>query len=235
MSDWIPAVETEFDAFFKNYCQVVNKYTTGQSPVWTHIPADAITELNGAYAAWYNAWSKLKTPHTSADVLAKDEALAAGKGVLRDFNNEFILYSRFVTDAQRKEIGSPVHDTTHTPVPAPKDQPEADITYPGRHLIELDHIRSVTGGTDDPRADWGVRIHYGILDPANMGARHRIASPPATGEDLPHSVFTHKKKYRFDFDGDSGKTVYFCLKYENEKGGEKGEGPFGPIMQAIIP
>jgi hypothetical protein len=36
--DWIPAAESEFDAFFKNYCQVVNKYTTGQSPVWTHIP-----------------------------------------------------------------------------------------------------------------------------------------------------------------------------------------------------
>jgi hypothetical protein len=147
--DWIPKAEAEFDAFFKNYCQVVNKYTTGQSPVWTHIPADAITELNGAYADWYNAWSKLKTPHTSADVLAKDEALAAGKKVLRNFNNEFILYSRFVTDAQRKEIGSPVHDTTPTPVPQPEDQPEADITYPGKHLIELDHIRSVTGGTDD--------------------------------------------------------------------------------------
>jgi hypothetical protein len=68
-----------------------------------------------------------------------------------------------------------------------------------------------------------------------MGARHRIAAPPAKGEDLPHSLFTHKKKYRFDFDGDSGKTVYFCLKYENEKGGPKGEGPFGPILEAIIP
>jgi hypothetical protein len=56
-----------------------------------------------------------------------------------------------------------------------------------------------------------------------------------TGEDLPHSVFTHKKKYRFDFDGDSGKTVYFSLKYENEKGGEEGEGLYGPIFSAIIP
>jgi hypothetical protein len=35
--------------------------------------------------------------------------------------------------------------------------------------------------------------------------------------------------------GDSGKTVYFCLRYENQKGGEEGEGPFGPIMSAIIP
>jgi hypothetical protein len=233
--DWIPSVESEFNAFFKKYCQEVYKNTTGQSPVWPHIPSAAITELTGAYAAWYTAWIKLNGPHTSADVLAKDEAEKAGKTTLREFNREFILNSRFVTDAQRKETGCPVHDTTPTPVPRPKDQPEADITYPGKHLIELDHIRSVTGGTDDPRADWGVRIHYGILDPANPGGRHRIASPPATGEDLPHSVFTHKKKHRFDFDGDSGKTVYFSLKYENEKGGEEGEGPFGPIFSAIIP
>jgi hypothetical protein len=65
--------------------------------------------------------------------------------------------------------------------------------------------------------------------------RHRISAPPETGEDLPHSVFTRKKKYRFDFDGDSGRTVYFCLKYENGKGGEAGEGPFGPILSAVIP
>ncbi|MDR1421115.1 MAG: hypothetical protein LBI86_12140 [Treponema sp.] len=82
-------------------------------------------------------------------MLAKDEARKRDEKILRDFNNEFILHSRFVTNAQRKELGCPVHDTIHTPVPAPKNQPEADITYPGKHLIELDHIRSVTGGTDD--------------------------------------------------------------------------------------
>jgi hypothetical protein len=31
------------------------------------------------------------------------------------------------------------------------------------------------------------------------------------------------------------KTVWFCLRYENEKGGEEGEGPFGPLFSAIIP
>jgi hypothetical protein len=147
--DWIPRKESDFDGFFKNYCQIVTKNTSGQSPAWTHIPSAAITELNTAYADWYTAWSKLKQPHTSADVLAKDEAEKAGKKALREFNREFILNSRFVTDAQRKEIGCPVHDTTPTPGPRPKNQPVADITYPGAHLIELDHIRSVTGGTDD--------------------------------------------------------------------------------------
>jgi hypothetical protein len=45
----------------------------------------------------------------------------------------------------------------------------------------------------------------------------------------------YRKKFRFDFEGDSRKTVYFCLRYENEKGGNGGEGPFGPILSAIVP
>jgi hypothetical protein len=49
---------------------------------------------------------------------------------------------------------------------------------------------------------------------------------------LPYSVFTKKKKKRFDFEGESGNTVYFCLRYENGKGDV---GPFGPILQAGIP
>jgi hypothetical protein len=66
--------------------------------------------------------------------------------------------------------------------------------------------------------------------------KFRITAPPVKGGDLPHSTFTRRKKFRFDFEGDSGKTVWFALRYENAKGGkDKGEGPFGPIFSAIIP
>jgi hypothetical protein len=110
-----------------------------------------------------------------------------------------------------------------SPIPRPEAQPEADITYPGVHLIELSRIRAVKAEGEDPRSDYGVRIFWGIL------------APPVTGDDLPHSTFTHRKRCRFDFPGDSDSTVYFCLRYENEKGGKEGEGPFGPILSAIIP
>jgi hypothetical protein len=71
--------------------------------------------------------------------------------------------------------------------------------------------------------------------PVDTEAKSRIAAAPQTGDDLPHSVFTRRKRHRFDFDGNSGKTVYFCLRYENGKGGEEGESPFGPILRAVIP
>jgi hypothetical protein len=48
-----------------------------------------------------------------------------------------------------------------------------------------------------------------------------------------HSVFTRKKRCRFDFsEDDRGKTVYFCAHYENAKGDV---GPWGPIVSALIP
>jgi hypothetical protein len=45
-------------------------------------------------------------------------------------------------------------------------------------------------------------------------------------------VFTREKKLLLDLDGESGKTVYLCLRYENSKGEA---GPFGPILHAVIP
>jgi hypothetical protein len=62
--------------------------------------------------------------------------------------------------------------------------------------------------------------------------RFRVNEAPKSGWDLPNSVFTRRKKERFDFDGESGNRVYFCLKYEIPSGGE---GSFGPILTAVIP
>jgi hypothetical protein len=234
---WIPGPDKEFDPFFKKYCQTVSVNTSGANPVWPHIPAARATELMDAYAAWYTAWGKLSGAHTSGDVLVKQEARAEGEEILRDFNRSFILYAREVTDAQRRDIGCPVHDRHPTPVPTPKAQCEADIVYPGRHLLELANIRAVPGtlSEEEEKAEFGVRIFWGVMGPPAEGDRFRLSAPPVTGDDLPHSTFTHRKRFRFDFGGDSGKTVYFCLRYENGKGGKEGEGPFGPILSAIIP
>jgi hypothetical protein len=128
-------------------------------------------------------------------------------------------------------MGLHIPDTIPTTIP----RPESDVIYPGVHLIELTHIRAVKTGGEDPCGDYGVRIFWGILGPPAPHDKFRLAAPPVTGDDLPHSAFTHRQRCRFDFSGDSGSTVYFCLRYENEKGGKEGEGPLGPIFSAIIP
>jgi hypothetical protein len=234
MADYIPNNDARFDQFYKFMCQYVNDKCTGATPAWNHIPAAARTALNDGYAAWYTAYAPTIGPHTPVDTEAKNDGKKEAKKVIRPFVNQYLRFPP-VTNEDRTAMGIPNHDTIHSNVPAPKAQPEADIAYPGVHLIELTHIRAVDPSLDDPRADWGTRIFWGIIGDPAPHDKFRLSGPPVTGDDLPHSTFTHKKKYRFNFDGDSGKTVWFCLRYENAKGGKEGEGPFGPLFYAVIP
>jgi hypothetical protein len=77
-----------------------------------------------------------------------------------------------------------------------------------------------------------VRIYYGLTGEAGEQFPFRLAGPLKTAKKLPYSVWPRKRKERFDFEGESGNTVYFCLRYENGKGEV---GPFGPVLSAVIP
>jgi hypothetical protein len=235
--DWLPGPDKEFSDFFENYVKVVVANTALSKPVWTHIPDERVNELSNSYGDWIMAYERLKGPHTAGDVIAKNEARDRGEDILWAFNRNHVLNAREVTNAQRGDMGCSVHDAHPTPVPRPKATPEAEIAYPAKHLLELAHIRAVAGAMSDEeaKAEFGMRIFWGILGAPVEHDKYRLSAPPVSGKDLPHSTFTHRKRFRFDFDGDSGQTVCFCLRYENQKGGNEGEGPFGLIMSAIIP
>jgi len=65
-----------------------------------------------------------------------------------------------------------------------------------------------------------------------LEGKFRIFKTPATPSDLPHSVFTRRRRHQFVFEGASGKRVFVAICYENSKGDR---GPFGPLLDAIIP
>jgi hypothetical protein len=233
--DYVPRPDADFDSFFKNICDYVNQNCTGSPPRWTHITDEARTEMQDVYTVWHAAWSVILKPHTAQEMAEKKRVRTASEKKLRSFVKVYLRYHPAVTNEDRDNMAIPNSDTTRTPIPKPTAQVEAEITYPGVHLIELVNIRTVKKGEDDPRSDYGIRIFWGIMGAPTESDRFRLSSPPVKGGDLPHSTFTHRKRYLFDFDGDSGRTVYFCLRYENDKGGEEGEGPFGPILSAVIP
>jgi hypothetical protein len=189
--DYIPYNDLEFNQWFKFICQYAGSKTSGSTPEWTHIPQAVITKLNSDYADWYTVYGKTLSPHTPLDTEVKNNMKKEMTAMMRPFANQYLRFPP-VTDEDRRAMGIPNHDEKPTPVPAPTSQAEADIMFPGIHMLELVKIRKVGNLSDDPRSDYGVRIHYGILDAVN--SKWRITAPPATGEDLPHSVFTREKK-----------------------------------------
>jgi hypothetical protein len=233
--NYIPSRDADFDAFFLNLNTYVEAQTSGTPPpAWSHIPVEVISALLAAYAAWHMAYQKTLAPHTPVDTLAKNNARKAAEGVLRPFVSQYLHYPP-VTDEDRRAMAIPNHDTTPTPVPPPSTQVEADILLPGIHLIELKikPASELAGLSATVRSGHGVRIYYGILGDVAATDKFRLTAPPASGDDLPHSVFTRKHKHQFDFpEEDRGKSVYFCLRYENSKGDA---GPWGAVLQAIIP
>jgi hypothetical protein len=236
--DYVPRRDADFDNWFNNLCGYVNAMCeppAPEAPKWTHIPPEARAELNGAYAAWHAAYENTLRPCTPPERAEKRQLHKTSEKTARNFVNAYLRYHPAVTNYDKGQMGLHIPDTTPTVVSRPDAQPKADVTYPGVHLIELTRIRAVVSGDGNPRSDYGVRIFWGIMGPATERDRFRLTEPPVIGRDLPHSTFTPRKRYRFDFSGDSGNRVYFCLRYENEKGGEEGEGPFGPIFSAIIP
>lgn len=195
----------------------------------TNLTGEATTALQMAQNA------EQRTPVITAQCKAAFEALVEK---MRFIKSRYFL-SPPLTDPDFTSLGLKPKDTTPSPVPPPTAQAEADISRPGVHLLEL-HLRPVTGSPPDPhRADYGYRIYWGILPPggapveAATGAKRELMQAPASGNDLPHSKFTRRKKELFDFaQEDSGKTVYFCIRYENAKGEP---GPWGPMFSSVIP
>jgi len=169
---------------------------------------------------------------THVTVVNCNEAFKALVAKMRYIKKRF-FYVPPLTEADIARLGLNPEDMEPTPIHAPTAQPEADIAFPGIHLVELRNIRpSAAGMPPDPRSDYRAVIHYGLTGMPTETHHFRIADEPKSGHELPDHVPTRRKHYLFDFDGESGNTVYFCLRYENEKGDA---GPFGPIAKAVIP
>ncbi|MDR0474920.1 MAG: hypothetical protein LBH43_14755 [Treponema sp.] len=227
--NFIPRPHAAFNSWFKNLSQYVSSKALGTGAAWKHVLGDDMEALNSAYSDWYTDYTPTLVSCTQADRKKRDNTRGDAEKIIRPFVKRYLHFPP-VTDEDRIKMGIPIHKTRPSPIGHPSVQAEADLTFPGLHLVELVKIRTVGIQQGDSRAIHGVRIHYGVLSSVN--ARHRISSAPETAEDLPHSFFTRKKKHLWDFEGDSGKKVYISLHYENSKGER---GPFGQIMEAAIP
>jgi hypothetical protein len=221
--DFVPGPDAEFDEFFNHYYQYVNKKCTGQSPEWTHIPEAHRTELTNAYIDWVQAYSKIKLAHTPSETLAKNLARQRDEKILRDFNNEFILYSSAVSPEEKKDLGNHLHDPHPTPVPAPTTVPELEVRAGFPRQVVIAYWDKGSSRRGKPKDIHGIEIRWALLD-----------HPPATIGELDNSSFDTRSPLTLTFgEEDRGRRIYLAGRWEIEREGIKGD--FGDIVSAIIP
>jgi hypothetical protein len=76
-------------------------------------------------------------------------------------------------------------------------------------MTEVTVLRTLTTTAETPpdphHSDYGFRVYFGILSPGGAtlgvaaGPKREWLKPPVSGDELPHSHFTRRKRERMDF------------------------------------
>jgi len=220
----IPRKDSELIDFAKNLISYATeelastKWKVAEAEVFIQEP---LTDFEVKYIR------TLDPRRSSIDVAVKNEAKMVLTKALRNYIQGFLVRNILVDLEDRRTMNLPVYDTTPTNIPPPGIPVTGILGFPAVGLVEIRNIQAA-GDKRDERSKHGVRIYYGIVG----GVAKTIPARPATGEDLPHSVFTRRNRFRFDFTGENGKEVFFCMRYENSKGQT---GPWGKIISSFIP
>ncbi|MDR0699041.1 MAG: hypothetical protein LBG28_07480 [Tannerella sp.] len=217
--DFLPRKEAEFYAwvivFFTYLLANLSRFGISSSVI------SPLTSLRDDFMTKYNVAIEPST-RTKATVLAKNNAMNALKNGLRAFIREYLSFNHLVTDVDKDNLGLPIRKTSHTPIPIP-------TTYPW-FMVDSSIIRVLIIHFRDILSEYraksfgvhGAEIKWGFSDTL-------IINP----DDLPHSSFDTRSPFRLEFKGEErGKTVWFCLWWENTRG-EK--GPWSEIVSAIVP
>jgi hypothetical protein len=217
--DYIPP--KDIDALNKG--KTVAQYATANATRLKIQPPD--DDFTDAIGEFETAIAKVAQPnHGKVDVLEKKTARKRFEKEFRAYVQGFLAKNKYVTDVDKQNMGLPIYDTLPTTVPDPEGQAEADVEYRGRGQFSL-HVRHVETTPFNPKSAHGYRIYSGKMALGDV--------PPASVTDLHDSLFSRRKIVKYSFaPEDSGKTVFFAIRYENSKGKM---GPWGPMFSVIIP
>ena len=231
-TDWLPSKRTEQLAMAKTWLRILEVKGTA----WNcgGLVADLTDWVEDAEAKLQKC---MDTDRTKGDTAACSNVFKGLVAFMRDLKKRYFFVPP-LTEKDIADLGLNMPDTIPTPVSDPAGQVSATVQLVGSHLLRL-ITEHVEGTPIDPKADYGCRIYWGVMPQGGgtleqaAGVKHYLQSVPVSGNELPNSLFTKRRREMFDFPAeDSAKTVYFCIRYENSKGKS---GPWGPFVQAVIP
>jgi hypothetical protein len=174
--------------------------------------------------AWTAAWAAYQNPATRTTVIIfnKNEARKVYQPLLSTLA-EILKSNPLVSPADLEEMGIAVNkgrgSTTNR---APETYPDFDIDSSVIRRLKIAFRDNGATSRGKPHGVHGAEIRWYILD-----------APPKDISDLRNSSFDTHSPFMLEFsEVDRGKTVWFCLRWENTTG-EK--GPWSEIISAIIP
>jgi hypothetical protein len=223
----VPSSGDGFDKRFSLVVRIVSQKTAGgEAAEWKHIPAEKVTELNGAFTVWHTAFEKMAEPHTSVDTAAKNDAREASEPILRKFIQRFLYEADdVVTNADLESMELPLRDHTYTRHGRPEEHIELETRPYAAAEIRIDYRCVETGGKAKPQPSYnGMVLYWKTLEEDE-------AVP--TPEQLQSSRLITRSPHIQQFDNNlRGRRVVFSASWENGSGVE---GARCPCVTAIIP
>jgi hypothetical protein len=157
-----------------------------------------------------------------ADRLDRREKITNAIKAIRAFVNEHLRYNSAVGQDDKVQLGLHVPDTIHTPVSKPDTWPVVTVRDAGPRRVRIDYHDSVLVSRSRPHGVHGAEIRHALLE-----------SAPETIDEIVHSDYSTRSPHILSFDENArGKTIYLCLRWENNRG-EK--GPWGEIVKTTVP
>jgi len=217
--DYIPRPDPEFLAWTQTFVAYLNANllllgltATDVAPITT-----ALTAFTGGYNANLTAQNAAQSTAENKDLL---------RVALEDPTRELaqqLQVSPTVTDPQREGMGLNVRDTTRTKTPVPTTHPVAEISTAEKlqHRIRFRDSLAEGASRAKPEGVLGAEIW------------HKIGgAPPVDYTECEFLALDTNSPYTAVYTGaDTGKTVYYLLRWLNTTG-EK--GPWSPLVQATV-
>jgi hypothetical protein len=215
----IPDKDAEFDVIQ----EIIAKKTMENIPQW-HLDQQWMTEkFIPASQQWNMAWENYKDPVTRTQLITfeKNEARKTYEPFLR-FLVQNLEYNTYISDDELAEISIYRKQFNNKPVQIPKNAPGCRTSSKGHRNLEFNFFDAETRKKAKPKGVHGIEFRCAILD-----------TLPKDVDVLINSYFSTRTPLTLEFkESDRGKTIYFCVRWENTRG-EK--GTWSDIDSTIIP